>query len=60
VTIKDIDGKTMRKSDLIMPETIITARTNAALYYFNQYAPVVTTVLSIITTLFSTILLVSR
>jgi protein involved in polysaccharide export with SLBB domain len=60
VDIKDIDGKTLRKSDLITPETIITAQTNAALYYFNRYAPVVTTILSIITTLISTSLLVNK
>jgi protein involved in polysaccharide export with SLBB domain len=50
VVIKDIGGKTLRKTDPIMPETTITARTNAGLYYFNRYAPVLTTLLSIATT----------
>jgi protein involved in polysaccharide export with SLBB domain len=50
VAITDISGKNMRKSDVITPESIITAETNAALYYFNQYAPVITTSLSIVTT----------
>jgi protein involved in polysaccharide export with SLBB domain len=57
VAIKDISGKAMRKTDPIMPETTITARTNAALYYFNQYAPVVTSLLSIVTTFISVMLL---
>jgi hypothetical protein len=60
VVIKDISGKTMRKTDPIMPETTITARTNAGLYYFNRYAPVVTTLLSIVTTFISVALLVTR
>jgi hypothetical protein len=50
ITIKDINGKTMKKTDIIMPETIITAKTNDFLYYFNQYAPIITTTLSILTT----------
>jgi hypothetical protein len=50
VSITDIAGKRMKKTDLITPETIITARTNDFLYYFNQYAPAVTTSLSILTT----------
>jgi protein involved in polysaccharide export with SLBB domain len=53
VSIRDITGKRMKKSDVITPETIITARTNDGLYYFNQYAPVLTTTFSLITTFFS-------
>jgi hypothetical protein len=53
VTIKDISGKVMKKSDAILPETVITAKTNAGLYYFNQYAPVFTTVLGLVSTLLS-------
>jgi protein involved in polysaccharide export with SLBB domain len=60
VTIKDISGKTMNKTDPITPETMITATTNAGLYYFKQYAPVITTLLSIVTTFISISLLVSR
>jgi protein involved in polysaccharide export with SLBB domain len=60
VAIKDIGGKTLRKTDPVMPETMITAVTNARLYYFNRYAPVVTTVLSIITTFISVTLLITR
>jgi len=50
VTITDLGGKRMKKTDAITPETIITADTNHGLYYFNQYAPVVTTILSIVST----------
>ena len=50
IVITDIDGKRMKKTDAISPETVITARTNHFLYGFNQVAPVVTTVLSIVST----------
>jgi protein involved in polysaccharide export with SLBB domain len=60
VVIKDMSGKTMKKGDPITPETTITAQTNAGLYYFNQYAPMVTTFLSIITTFISVTMLVTR
>ncbi|WP_010263919.1 SLBB domain-containing protein [Treponema primitia] len=60
VEIKDLTGRRMSKTDVITPETTITARTNAGLYYFNQYAPVITTILSIITTSISVALLIGR
>jgi protein involved in polysaccharide export with SLBB domain len=60
VEIKDLSGKTLRKIDAITPETTITALTNAGLYYFNHYAPLVTTLLSIVTTFVSVSLLVTR
>ena len=53
VTIVDINGKELSKSDIITPETTITAATNSGLYYFNIWAPVVTTILSIISTTLS-------
>jgi protein involved in polysaccharide export with SLBB domain len=55
--IRDINGKSLKKTDAITPETIITAPTNHFLYYFNQFAPVLTTVLSIVTTVISISLL---
>jgi protein involved in polysaccharide export with SLBB domain len=55
VTITDINGKKLGKQDLITPETIITAKTNAGLYYFNLYSPVIITTASIITAIFSII-----
>lgn len=53
IAIIDINGKRMKKTDMITPETVITASTNHALYYFNQYAPVVTTILTVVSTIFS-------
>jgi protein involved in polysaccharide export with SLBB domain len=53
VAIADMTGKRMRKSSVITPETVITAKTNAFLYYFNQYAPVILTTFSLITTYFT-------
>ena len=59
VSIKTVDGKKLSKKDIILPETTITAKTNSFLYYFNQYAPVITTILSIITSLFTIMIYVN-
>lgn len=48
VNIFDINGKKLPKNAFITPECTITAKTNSALYYFNQYAPVITTTLTAI------------
>lgn len=48
IKIVDINGNELSKSDIITPETTITAATNSGLYYFNQYAQAITTVLSIV------------
>jgi protein involved in polysaccharide export with SLBB domain len=53
VTITDLDGKRLTKKSVIRPETVITANTNNFLYYFNQYAPPITAVLSVITAFLS-------
>ena len=50
ITITNLNGKRLKKTDAITPETVITANTNHALYYFNQYAPVITTILTIVST----------
>ncbi|MCL2243822.1 MAG: SLBB domain-containing protein [Treponema sp.] len=55
IEIVDMNGKRLNKTDIITPETTITAITNHFLYYFNQYGPVVTTFLSLITSFFSII-----
>jgi hypothetical protein len=60
ITITDITGKRLRKTDTIMPESIITASTNQWLYFFNQYAPVITTILTIITTSITVTALINR
>jgi protein involved in polysaccharide export with SLBB domain len=53
ITIADINGKKMKKTDAILPETVITANTNHPLFIFNQVAPVVTTLLSVVTAFLS-------
>ena len=50
VEIVDAEGNKISKNSEITPETTITAETNSFLFYFNQYAPVITTILSIIST----------
>lgn len=50
VTIRDKNNKHMSKSSKITPETTITAQTNAFTYYFGIYAPIVTTVLGVVST----------
>jgi len=53
VQIVTSDKVKLKKSDFIQPETSILANSNSFLYYFNQYAPIVTTVLTIATTALS-------
>ena len=53
ISIVDINGKELSKTEYITPECTITAATNSGLYYFNLYAPVITTILSVITTAIS-------
>ena len=50
VKITDMTGKKLSKSDFITPESNIFAKCNSFTYYFSKYSPVVTTVLSLITT----------
>ena len=48
ISIRDRNGKKLSKNDVITPESTITASTNSGLYYFNQYAPIITTTLTAI------------
>lgn len=50
IVITDINGKKHKKSEFIKPEMTIEAKSNSGLYYFNQYAPIVTTILSAVST----------
>lgn len=59
IKITDSNGKAYTKGDYILPEMTIEAEYNSGLYYFNQYAPVVTTILSLITTTISIITVVN-
>jgi protein involved in polysaccharide export with SLBB domain len=60
IAIIDTTGQTLQKTDFITPEAIITAKSNDFLYYFNQFAPVITTILSIISTTLSIQAMTSR
>ncbi len=60
IKIKDINGEKLSKDAIILPECTITAKTNSFLYYFNQYAPIITTALSIVTTGISVQMLVNK
>jgi hypothetical protein len=53
IVIRDLNGQRKKKSEAITPETTITASTNHILYYFNQYAPIVSTILTVVSTIFS-------
>ena len=60
ITIYDVNGKKLKKTDGLSPECRIVAESNAFLYYYNQYSPVVMTTLSLITTLLSIYAITSR
>lgn len=53
ITIVDMNGKKLRKTDPISPECVITAESNSFLYYFNKFSPPIVTVLSVLSTLLS-------
>ena len=59
VTIRNINGKKLSKNDFITPETNIEAKTNSFGFFFNQYAPIVTTILSILTSALSVVAIFS-
>lgn len=50
IEIRNMKGEKLTKKDVITPETTITAKTNSFTYFFNQYASIITTILSLITT----------
>ncbi len=55
IKITDKNNKKYSKKNFITPESTITAETTAFTFYFNKYAPIITTVLSAITTTISII-----
>lgn len=50
VSIVDINNNKVDKKAVIEPETTITANANSFTYYFNTYAPIVTTALTAVST----------
>lgn len=59
ITIRDINNRKVSKKGFITPESTLTAVSNAPTYYFNIYAPIVTTLLTTVSTVF-TIIAVTR
>ncbi len=53
ITIYDINGKKLNKTDKLSPECRIVAESNSFFFYYNQYSPIVMTTLSLITTIIS-------
>lgn len=53
ITIYDINGKKLKKTDGLSPECRIVAESNSFLFYYNQYSPFIMTSLSLVTTLLS-------
>ena len=49
VIIKDVYGNKLTKDDIISPNTVITAKSNAFMYNFNFYVPLLTVTASMIT-----------
>lgn len=50
IVIKNKENIKVSKKEYITPETIIIAESNSFTYYFNNYAPIITTLLSIAST----------
>ena len=50
IVITDVNGEKHKKSEFIQPEMTIEAKANSGLYMFNQYAPIITSILSIVST----------
>ena len=50
ITITDLSGNKLKKTDKLGPETVITAKNNSFTYNFNRYAPMIYTTTLIIST----------
>lgn len=59
IEITDINGRKMAKKDVITPETTILAKTNAGLFYFNQYSNFILTLCNLITTCITVYLIIT-
>ena len=53
ITIVDSNGNKLKKGDPITPETTITAKANSFTHYWGIYAPVITTILTAVSTTIS-------
>lgn len=55
VVLTDINGKRLKSTDKIEPETTIIAKSNSFKFWFSNYSPVITVLLSSITTVITVI-----
>ena len=60
VVIRDVYGKKLDKDAIIGPNTIITAKSNAFMYNFNIYVPLITVTATVLTIITSIITLTKR
>jgi len=60
VVIRDVYGKKLAKKDIIGPNTIIKARSNAFMYNFAIYVPLITATATVLTIVTSIIALTKR
>lgn len=54
VIITDSTGKKRSKNDLIQPETVIAAKSNSFMFYFNRFAPLITVTGAVLTSIYYT------
>lgn len=59
MSIVDINGNKLKSTDIITPETTITAKANSFTYYFTRYSGFVTVLASLITTTISVITVIN-
>lgn len=59
MSIVDINGNKLKSTDIITPETAITAKANSFTYYFTRYSGFVTVLASLITTTISVITVIN-
>ena len=57
--IVDINGNKLSSSDIITPETTITAKSNSFSYYFTRYSSFITVLASLITTTISVVTIIN-
>ncbi|WP_147613283.1 SLBB domain-containing protein [Treponema pectinovorum] len=60
VVLMDIKGNILKETDKIEPETTIIAKSNSFKFLFSNYAPIITVVLSSITTVISILAYTSK
>ncbi|MEL3901241.1 MAG: SLBB domain-containing protein [Treponema phagedenis] len=60
VTIRDVYGKKLDKNAVIGPDTIINAKSNAFMYNFNMYVPLITVTATVVTAVIAVLTFASK